>query len=162
MEYEAFSLIVTTLLVARPSVVRTQGGVVAAKNTRRGTGTLVKTSYLRAKAGRLSYTLAFALQLGKSHGKTCQSRIVPAGHDSVSRTGGRSCRDTCNTLGLRFRCVRLTLCQRKYLPSCRTKRFPASANLESKLSVRTAIPAPNIYIYICTHAHAHTHTSLCI
>ena len=32
-----------------------------------------------------------------------------------------------------------TLGQLKYLPSCRTRGFPTSANFESKLSVRTRI-----------------------
>ena len=37
---------------------------------------------------------------------------------------------------LAFQVGQVTLGQRKYLPSSRTKGFPASANFESKLSVR--------------------------
>ena len=53
----------------------------------------MKAPCLRGNAGRapsLHYTLAFALQLRKSHGKNLSqgSRKVPGGHDSINRLGG--------------------------------------------------------------------------
>ena len=36
-----------------------------------------------------------------------------------------------------------TLCQRKYMPSCRTRGFPTSANFESKLLVRALMWSAN-------------------
>ena len=42
-----------------------------------------------------------------------------------------------------LRATGATLGQSRYLPSCRTKRFPASANFESKLSVRTLMWSAN-------------------
>jgi hypothetical protein len=74
---------------------------------------------------------AIRLTLRKNHGKTsvrvagkCQLGTIHFVNRAI------------NTLGLRFACVRLILGQRKYLSSCRTEGFAASAKFESKISVR--------------------------
>ena len=112
---------------------------------------MVKPPYLRGNADRallLNYTLAFALQLRKNHwevsvrvaekcqlvAEKCQLSTICL-VDWAAVTAATDC-VTINTLGLRFGWVRLTLGQRKCLPSCQTKGFPASDNYESKLSVR--------------------------
>ena len=87
----------------------------------------------------IHYTLAFVLRLSKNHGKTCQgSRKVPywavlaticlvdlAAVLRAISTGLLAI----ITLGLCLRWRRPALGQRKSLPSCRTKGFPASPGL---------------------------------
>jgi len=46
-------------------------------------------------------------------------------------------------LGFCVNAMGLTLGQRKYLPSCRTRGFPTSANFESKLAVRALMWSAN-------------------
>jgi hypothetical protein len=85
----------------------------------------------------LNYTLAFALQLRKS------TENLRLGSRAVRH---HSCRISCLFRGsldwpaehqsssVARGWLKLTLGRHKYLPSCRTKGFPASANFESKLS----------------------------
>ena len=87
----------------------------------------------------LSYTVAFALHLRKNAGKRHSGQQKSASWAFVLSIGQTELpRQTAaiQTLGLRLGWVRLILGQPKHLPSCRTKGFPTSANIESKLSVR--------------------------
>ena len=71
----------------------------------------------------------------ENHGKpqsgyTKGARLMSAERDSFSRLAG-PCRPS-----LTLQATGSTLGQRKYLPSCRTRGLPASANIVSKLAVR--------------------------
>jgi hypothetical protein len=97
------------------------------------------------KCGPCPYTLAFALQLRKITENLSQGSRKAVGcsapsaihlvdlaiaDDGLDWPAG-SCRPW-----LRLQATGSTLGQRKYLPSCRTGKFPTSANFESKLAVR--------------------------
>ena len=91
-----------------------------------------------------NYALAFTLQLRKitvkpQSGQPKSAWKITAEHDSFRRLGhGLGLDWSAGTRRSRFtpRATGPTLGQSKYLPSCRTKGFPTSANLESKLAVR--------------------------
>jgi hypothetical protein len=82
---------------------------------------------MRAVPRLLSYTLAFALQLRKI---TKNFSFF----DRAALGATTDCNLQHSWLGLHM--GQVTHGQRKYLQSCRTKGFPASADFESKLSVR--------------------------
>jgi hypothetical protein len=95
---------------------------------------------MRAVPRLSSYTLAFVLQVRKNHGKTsvrveekCQLGAIPF----VDQAAVVAATDR-NLQHPRFalQVGQVILGQRKYLPSCRTKGFRASAIFESKLSAR--------------------------
>ena len=75
------------------------------------------------------------------------ARLISAEQDSFSRLGhrGRWSRLACWPLPpFAFASgAGPTLGQRKYMPSCRTRGFPASANFESKLAVRALMWSAN-------------------
>ena len=91
------------------------------------------------------YTLAFALQLRKNHGKTCQGNRRALGWSvpnaihlvdlAIAGDGLDWPAGPCRPW-LSRQATGSTLVQRKYLPSCRTSGFPTSANFDSKLAVR--------------------------
>ena len=78
----------------------------------------------------------------ENHGKTCVRATEKC---SAYKRRARFVSSTWLSTGLlehvavgpHFRAAGQTLGQSRYLPICRTKGFPASANFESKLSVRT-------------------------
>jgi hypothetical protein len=93
-----------------------------------------------------SYTLEFALQLSKYHGKTSvRASKKCSAYQRWVRFICLTWPLSCNGLDwpadphlswlLHWETGSI-LGQHKYLPSCRTTRFPTSANFESKLTVR--------------------------
>jgi hypothetical protein len=72
------------------------------------------------------------------------ARLISAERDSASRLGhcGRWPAGPCRPWLSRQE-TGSTLGERKYLPSCRTKGFPTSADFESKLAVRALIWSAN-------------------
>jgi hypothetical protein len=101
-----------------------------------------------------SYTLAFALQLRKNHGKP-SARV--AERRSVDQRRTRFVQSTWPSramawtgllasaaLGIRIgRWGQPTLGQRKYLPSFHTRGFPTSANFGSKHAIRAVMWSAN-------------------
>jgi len=99
-----------------------------------------------------SNTLAFALQLRKITENISQGNRMALGCSAPSAirfvdltTAGDGldwsavpCRPW-----LSRQAMGLTLDQRKYLPSCRTRVFPTSANFKSKLSIRALMWSAN-------------------
>jgi hypothetical protein len=112
------------------------------------------------------YTLAFALQLRKNHGKTsvgaaekCLTAVL-----GTIRLVDLVAVLRATTAGLvavtTFASGYLGQPSVRYLPSCQTKGFPAPANLESKISgiwcdrQRTEHPSPREFAYnLCTKVH---------
>jgi len=103
------------------------------------------------------YTLAFALQLRKNHGKT-SFRVTE--RRSADQHQTRFVYSTCPSRAMASTGLLaspplayasgdgVNLGQRKYLPSCRTKGFPTSANFESKLAVVAHYGSPRHAPYL--------------
>jgi hypothetical protein len=136
-------------LVGRLSGIWTQTGIVTASNARLYTGTFVRPPCLQGNAGRAPslhkyYTPDIRLTTEDNHGKTSvgvaeNAQLQIVGHDSFGRLGAVSRATSTGlpaviTFGLRLGW--LAHPSVKYLPSCPTKGFHASANFESKLTVR--------------------------
>jgi len=99
-----------------------------------------------------SNTLAFALQLRKITENLSQGNRMALGFSALNAIRFVDLAIASDGLGwpaipcrpwLSRQAMGSTLGQRKYLPSCRTRRFPTSANFESKLSIRTLMWSAN-------------------